>query len=273
MQLKEVAYVSIRKGPPIRGGSIGEGGRIVYWTDSSVVVMPESVGGKRDTVEEYIANPISAVVTGPGELEVVTRDSLFRVELSAGMPRSRSVWPLGEKASSAAWNGEKWLFGRFASDSSYCVWTRGIADVAINGCYSIRRGAGVDSTDAVKALGSSAIVTVGRLRWRVYALRKTGAEILRTGTDSSARVSSRTAASPAILLDEVTIIQSVADLQSDVRRLMLYSLVDSSVRTRDLNAPIGIVGASPRGSFVLAVREAGGEELVVYSRMPKAVSW
>jgi hypothetical protein len=59
-------------------------------------------------------------------------------------------------------------------------------------------------------------------------------------------------------------VQTLSDLRSDRRALVLFEPQGCRLRTTMLDAPVALVGASFSHDTVYAIRDAGGPELVVY---------
>jgi hypothetical protein len=59
-------------------------------------------------------------------------------------------------------------------------------------------------------------------------------------------------------------LQTVVDLRSDVRTILLFDSRGREIRRTTIEAPLGYIGVSGDGSVVLAIRRVGASEAVLY---------
>jgi hypothetical protein len=59
-------------------------------------------------------------------------------------------------------------------------------------------------------------------------------------------------------------IQTIADLRSDHRTLLLYAADGRFIRSSQLEVPMAVVSTDPQSERIIAVRDVGRQEVAVY---------
>ena len=247
---------------------------LLFDGDGAVTVLGTAAAPVRSPA---LAHPMAAVLlAGDTLVEAIDtargRPRVVRVS-AGGAARAQAALPLPVHPGGAAYGGGAWWVGGTDETGTYRLFR-----VALEGS---RGGARVEPAAQSRQVGGSD----AHLSWcggsLLAASRRPPFRVVRlVGADGPllydlpipetldadtvlASVGGYWTSAPAVCLDGA-VLQTLADLRSDRRVLVLYDAAGKVARRRVIDVPLAVVASVPGAQSLIAVRRAGAPELVWY---------
>lgn len=280
LELTEVYSYSIPESIRVAGVNVDAADRVIVWSDRGTLLMLIGRGGgtvrRLGAVDELVSAAIRKVpATGsehtPDVIELLTRSgAVVRMDSAGRVVSTRMVSGL-QGSTGAARLDEGWfaIITSSGESTSTLVYA---PDSATNVRPINLRG---PTTGLVGTLplrlssdGGSVIVTQARYPFSSVMLAPSDSNpILRFSSLPTAVLGDDPASYIAMPILPIGggFVQTLADLGSDRRILILYSAVGTILRTTALDAPLALVAHRQAAGRLLALRRAGATEVVGYS--------
>jgi hypothetical protein len=272
LSLVEVRSIPLPAGSLVRGASLSLHGDVLYWSDSSVIMVPnDGTSNAVHLCRGQLFQPVSAAFAAQDTLVEIVDAGYRSVYRSArGGSCTRQLLPIYAKhVADAVRDDTGWLLLLNSTERKGQV---------------IRLRYGVEPSQLFEFVQDSATptdltstyfgVADGRLigatiNWPfTWILQDTlGIVQLRAsalGVESSPGESIRDWVGLRVVALDKGFIQTVADPRSDARAMLLYDSAGRLIRQTRLKLPIGVLAAVPTQRQLLALRTTDRVELVVY---------
>lgn len=270
LRLRQVGQYSLAKDFHPTGAVLADDGAVLVWEKlKSTVTLLTPYGTRRSITSPRLGGIVGAAFGAADTLELIDVGDHATVRLSRG-GRFISATPIvvGNDIDSAVRIGKAWFIGWRASDTTY-----GTARLSENGIVSDVQVSVVPS-EARENTGAGVVLAnlwgIPAYTWRraPFTTRATGAVPAKILDPMAAfrqhvgRSANWAALAPVTFADGA--VQTVADLTSDRRFVIVYSRDGAVLSATTLNAPLGFVAAAPTAHRILAARNVGSLELVIY---------
>ena len=269
LELDEARVIALPPERAVIGVAAAGDGRIAAWTARQLIVT--DTGGAPLPTADIAARPIAAWFDSAGALEVVDghggRVHRFLSDGSHAGFRELGV-PVRIGAAARAPGG--WAVGGAGEDGRYRVYAAGDGPprllLTIDPDTLLARRLSSYRLDPAR---DAVLVSEAELPFRVWRVGRDGSAapaMMPRGVRD--RVTTRGERERWVALSVVEVgggyLQTLADLASDRRLLVLMGRDGSTLRITEVAAPLGIAGTSADGEYVVGVRQADGWEAVLY---------
>lgn len=274
LALEESRTIQLPPAFRVGGGAVAESGAVLYWNDAGRGVVVDRGSSIEILCGEFLSPPVAAAfVSGDSAIEIVygVERAIFRATSYQSCDRVQNARSLSEILNAARWPGG-WVLGGIDSTGLPTV----TALDSLGGVQWLMHADTSRTDPANPRFGhmspwSGGIILASiawPFRWRVVPgepLNHPSAPYSDTIRGLGLEVDEFTewAGLPVVELDS-GYIQTLADMRSDQRILVLFDHAGTPVRHRVLDVPLGIVASNPTAHLLLVLRRTDRLELVVY---------
>lgn len=272
LELHEATSIPLPRGAAVLGGTLGAAGDILIWTPSEVWEFSTPHSGVQQVCAGMKLEPRYVVHRAPpikAEIFDSVTSSVVVVDTAGHcFRRNETLFERAESIVAATQVGWAQVETRpGAAPIVRWVGRDGVRTDTIRMRDDVRLG---DATD-LTARGERESLLLAEAAFPFRILRYVSGHYLSVVTDpgglfTGAERSALQAwtALPAVRLDQAYL-QVLADPRSDERRLMLFSDTGRLVQSTIVEVAMGVLDADPRTRTVLAIRNVGVPELVIYT--------